>query len=105
VTLTGEATVNEQSGWAVDAVEILSGNRVRVLFSTHGDRQEFVTRRFGIGRRGKRSAALARFCFKSGLTGDVMDAYRHICFLPATYTGPLLFPPVVEERPTLSLVS
>lgn len=91
--------------WAVDAVEILSGNRVRVLFTTHGGRQEFVTRRFGIGKRGKRSAALARFCFKSGLAADVIDAYRHICFLPVTYTGPLLFAPLIEERPMLSLVS
>lgn len=93
--------------WAVNSVEILADKRVRVVFTTYrGHKQDFVTRKFGIGRRGARAAALAKFCTKAGLVGDVMEAYQFIRKLPRTYTGPLLFTPVIEEEPhQLSIVS
>jgi hypothetical protein len=100
--------VSEQRSWAVSAVEVLADKRVRVVFATEpgGHKEEFVTRKFGVGRRGAKAAALAKFCTKAGLADDVMVAYSLIRHLPHDYKGPLLFTPVIEEvEPRLSVVS
>ena len=82
--------MNEKNIWAVDNIEILADKRVRVVLATDtGGHQEFVTRKFGVGRRGAKTAALAKFAAKAGL-GDVGALYRHFRCLPEDYRGAVL---------------
>ena len=77
--------------WKVRSIEVLPENRaVQVIFGTEGnDSERFSTHRFGIGRRGARAAALARFASHAGF-GDVEDLFSYVCALPRDTVGQIL---------------
>jgi hypothetical protein len=75
-------------GWKVRSIEVLPEKRgVEVTFQTEGhDPVRFRTRKFGIGRRGVRSAALAKFAAQAGY-GSVEDVFRYVSGLPSDMVG------------------
>lgn len=89
----------------MDSVEVLADKRVQVTFITADNgRVDFITRRFGIGKRGQRAANLAKFLFRSGLGNDVEEMFAHLVAIPGDWVGPLFFPDYLKE-PSLTLVS
>lgn len=77
----------------VSRIEVLQNRRVRVSFTTDAGRTEaFTTRRFGVGRRKAKAAALAKFVARSGLA-DAQQMFRDLLRLPADFNG-VLFPPL-----------
>jgi hypothetical protein len=60
--------------WKVRQIVVLPENQgVEVTFSVEGhDPICFRTRKFGIGRRGAKSAALAKFASQAGLPSDMV---------------------------------
>lgn len=87
------------STWKVRVIEVLPQNKgVQVKFAVEGRNPvRFRTRRFGIGKRGARSAALAKFADKAGF-GDAKDLYRCICALPHDFEGPLFIGELLEPH-------
>lgn len=99
------------SSWKVRAIEVLPDNKgVEIEFGVEGrDPIRFRTRRFGIGKRGARSAALAKFASQAGY-GVVEDIFRYVSGLPLHLVGDL-FPegpfgsdPEIITVPTLTCV-
>lgn len=88
--------------WTVRSIVVLPERKgVEVTLAVSGrDPVRFRTRRFGVGRRGARSAALAKFADQAGY-GDALKLYRSICFLPEDFYGPMYFgrSPLVEAKP------
>lgn len=78
------------NAWTVQSVVVLPENKgVQVTLAVEGrDPVRFRTKRFGVGRRGARSAALAKFADQAGF-GDGEELYRLICTLPRDFHGPL----------------
>jgi len=76
--------------WKVRSIEALPDNRgVEVTFGVEGrDPIRFRTRRFGIGKRGARSAALAKFAAQAGY-GDAKFIYDYLRSLPRGMVGPI----------------
>jgi hypothetical protein len=85
--------------WIVRSIVVLPERRgVEVTFAVNGrDPVRFKTKRFGVGRRGARSAALAKFADQAGF-GDAMKLYRYLCFLPPDFQGPILFGPLACKK-------
>lgn len=78
------------NAWTVKSVVVLPGDKgVQVTFAVAGrDPIRFRTKRFGVGRRGRRTAALAKFADQAGY-GDAEELYRHLCTFPRDFQGPL----------------
>lgn len=97
--------------WKVRHIEVLPGNKgVQVEFGIEGrDPVRFRTKRFGIGRRGARSAALAKFAAQSGF-GEAEDLFHLIVSLPRDTVGTILWSGLAplggnsESPPTLGCV-
>jgi hypothetical protein len=94
------------NSWKVQTIEVLTDNRgVQVTMSVDGrDPIHFRTKRFGIGRRGPRSAALAKFCDQAGY-GNAEELFDHFAALPRTFVGNLFpfGPDKHRRRPRLGL--
>ena len=95
-------------GWKVRSIEVLPEKRgVEVTFQTEGNEFRFRTRKFGIGRRGVRSAALARFAAQAGY-GSVEEVFRYVSGLPGDMVGGIFQAGPLgletEEPPTLRCV-
>ena len=75
-------------GWKVRSIEVLPEKQgVEVIFQVEGhDPVRFRTRKFGIGRRGAKSAALAKFAAQAGY-GTVEDVYTFVSGLPSDLVG------------------
>ena len=75
-------------GWKVRSIEVLPEKQgVEVTFQIEGhDPVQFRTRKFGIGRRGARSAALAKFAAQAGY-GSVEEVFRYVSGLPGDMVG------------------
>jgi len=74
--------------WKVRSVVVLpehSGVEVTLSVTGH-DPIRFRTKRFGVGRRGAKAAALARFAARAGF-GDAEEIYRFLLDLPRNMTG------------------
>ncbi len=97
--------------WKVRYIEVLPDNKgVQVEFGVDGrDPVRFRTKRFGIGRRGARSAALAKFASQAGF-GVVEDLFHLIVSLPRDTVGTILWSGLAplgtnsESPPTLGCV-
>jgi hypothetical protein len=74
--------------WKVRSVVMLPEQRgIEVSFSvTAHDLIRFRTKQFGVGRRGAKAAALAKFAACAGF-GDAEEIYRFLLDLPSTMTG------------------
>jgi hypothetical protein len=74
--------------WKVRSVVMLPEQKgVEVTFSVTGqDVIRFRTKQFGVGRRGAKAAALAKFVARAGF-GDAKEIYRFLLDLPRTMTG------------------
>lgn len=86
--------------WKVRAIEVLPDNRgVQVTMGVDGrDPINFRTRRFGVGRRGARAAALAKFCDQAGY-GNAKELFDYFTTLPRTFVGnPFPFGPDKPRR-------
>jgi len=60
---------------------------VEVALSVTGhDLIRFRTKRFGVGRRGAKTAALAKFAANAGF-GDAVEIYRFLLDLPRNMSG------------------
>jgi hypothetical protein len=77
-----------QKPMKVQSIEVLPDNRgIEISIGTAGKTPfRFRTRRFGIGRRGARSAALARFAAQAGY-GDVEVVFHYVSSLPRDLVG------------------
>ncbi len=75
-------------GWIVRSIEVLPEKRgVEVIFQIEGhDPIRFRTRKFGIGRRSAKSAALAKFASRAGY-GPVEEVFRYVSGLPSDMVG------------------
>ena len=84
--------------WTVQCVSILPNDKgIEIEFGGEGQRPgRFRTRRFGAGRRGARTAALARFLASAGY-GDVEALYQHLVTVPSNTVGPFLWPALLED--------
>ena len=99
------------SSWKVRAISVLPNDKgIEVMFAVEGqDAFRFRTRKFGIGKRGARAAALARFAAQAGF-GKVEDLFRDIVNMPADTVGEIFYPGPVElaiqpkSRPSLCCV-
>ena len=85
------------NAWKVRSIEVLPDNEgVEVEFVVEGHEPfRFRTRKFGIGKRGARSAALAKFASRAGY-GEVEELFRHIVSLPRDTVGGIFYPGPVE---------
>jgi hypothetical protein len=74
--------------WKVRQIVVLPENQgVEVTFSVEGhDPICFRTRKFGIGRRGAKSAALAKFASQAGY-GEVKEVFNYVSGLPSDMVG------------------
>lgn len=89
------------NAWKVQRIEVLPENRgVEVTLAVAGhDPFSFRTRKFGVGRRGAKSAALAKFASHAGF-GDAKCIFDHLCSLPRDTVGGILpFPFEPEITP------
>lgn len=75
-------------GWKVRSIEVLPEKQgVEVIFQVEGhDPVRFRTRKFGIGRRGAKSAALAKFAAQAGY-GSLEDVFTYVSGLPSDMVG------------------
>jgi len=77
-------------GWSVESIDILAEEGARLHLRTQDGRRTLLhTPDFGVGRRGPKAAALARFAEYCGF-GDRHDIYEFIWGLPEDWNGPLL---------------
>lgn len=76
--------------WKVLAIKALPDNKgVEVEFGTEGREPiRFRTRKFGIGRRNAKSAALAKFAAQAGF-GKPRLLFRYLSILPRDQVGNL----------------
>ncbi len=74
--------------WKVLSIEVLTNGRgVEISFASEGREPVSIhTKRFAVGRRGARAAALAKFAAQAGY-GDVEDLYSYITCLPRAFDG------------------
>lgn len=74
--------------WKVRAIKALPDNNgVEIEFETDGREPiRFRTRKFGIGRRNAKSAALARFASQAGF-GKPRLLFRYLSILPRDLVG------------------
>ena len=87
--------------WIVQRIVVLPENRgVEVTFAVAGrDPFSFRTRKFGVGRRGAKSAALAKFASHAGF-GEAEAIFDYLCGLPCVTVGGILpFPLTPETAP------
>ena len=75
-------------GWRLKRVDIVPGEPALVTFSCGNETARFRTRRFAVGRRGAKTAALAKFVARSGF-GDAEELYHWFASLWPDYTGPI----------------
>lgn len=77
-------------GWSVESIDILADEGARLHLRTEDGRKTLLhTPDFGVGRRGPKAAALARFAEYCGF-GNRHDIYEFIWALPEDWSGPLL---------------
>ena len=76
------------TGWKAVSIEILPEKRgVEVTFQIDGhDPVRFRTRKFGIGRRSAKSAALSKFAAQAGY-GSVERIFEYVTGLPSDIVG------------------
>jgi hypothetical protein len=74
--------------WKVRAIKALPDNKgVEIEFGTEGREPiRFRTRKFGIGRRNAKSAALAKFSAQAGF-GKPRLLFRYLSILPRDQVG------------------
>jgi hypothetical protein len=74
--------------WKVRSVVMLPEQRgAEITLSVSGhDLMRFRTKRFGVGRRGAKAAALAKFAACAGF-GDAVEIYRFLLDLPRDMVG------------------
>jgi len=91
----------KQSGWKVAEIEIEPNKGATVKMVLGSETVRLHSPEFGVGRRGRKAAALARFAAKSGL-GPVRRLFRFFASLPEDYKGPLSLPllPLPRHKPT-----
>jgi hypothetical protein len=83
------------SGWTVEAIDIVGEEGAKLhLKSAEGHHTILHTPDFGVGQRGPKAAALARFAEHCGF-GNRYDIYEFIWALPEDWSGPLL--PVAHD--------
>jgi hypothetical protein len=80
----------DHGGWRVSSIEVVrAGRAVEVEFAFDGRSPfRFRTRKFGIGGRNARTAALARFAARAGY-GDVSTVFAYLSQLPRNSEGRL----------------
>ena len=78
------------NAWMVRFIDVLPVNQgVQVTFAVDGrDPVQFRTRRFGVGMRGAKSAALAKFASQAGF-GEPQQLYRYLAAFPRDFVGRL----------------
>lgn len=89
------------NSWKVQSIFVLGEDRgVEVTFAVAGhDPFSFRTRKFGLGRRGAKSAALAKFASHAGF-GEVKAIFDYLCGLPRDTVGGILpFPLTPKTSP------
>lgn len=84
--------------WKVQRIVVLPENRgVEVTFAVAGhDPFSFRTRKFGVGRRGAKSAALAKFASHAGF-GEAKAIFDYLCGLPRETVGGILPFPLTRK--------
>ena len=86
-------------GWTVESIEIVGDEGARIhLRATDGHITILQTPDFGVGQRGPKAAALARFAEQCGF-GSRRDVYEFIWALPEDWNGPLLPRPQIGLEP------
>jgi hypothetical protein len=76
--------------WTVESIDIVGEHGAKLhLRSPDGHRTTLHTPDFGVGQRGPKAAALARFAERCGF-GSRRDIYEFIWALPDDWNGPLL---------------
>ena len=78
------------SSWKVRSIDVLPDNKgVEVEFGIDSRPSiRFTTREFAIGRRSKKTAALARFASEAGY-GKLEDVFNYLSVLPHNLVGDL----------------
>lgn len=97
--------------WKVRYIEVLPDNKgVEIEFGVEGrDPVRFRTRRFAVGKRRARAAALAKFASQAGF-GDAEDLFHLILSMPRDTVGKILWPGMLamntdaESLPALGCV-
>lgn len=76
------------TAWRVQEIVVLPDNQgIRVTLGVEGhDPICFRTRKFGIARRGAKSAALAKFASQAGY-GEVEELFKYVSGLPGDMVG------------------
>lgn len=75
------------NAWQVFRIDVAPDEPTRVTFRHGTTKFCFFTSEFGAGRRGRKSAALARFIARSGLA-EVEDVYDFLISF-GDYAGPV----------------
>lgn len=76
----------------VQSISVLPNKAVEVVLQADGhDPVRFRTRKFGVGRRGPRAAALAKFASDAGW-GPVEELFGYICRIERDHVGEVFFP-------------
>jgi len=92
-------------GWTVESIDILGADGAKLhLIAPDGHRTTLHTPDFGVGQRGPKAAALARFAERCGF-GSRRDIYEFIWALPEDWNGPLLPRPQIGLDPDPELDS
>ena len=79
------------SAFKVQSISVLPNKTVEVVFQA-GDHDpvRFCTRKFGVGRRGVKTAALAKFASDAGF-GEAEELYRYLLRTPRDHVGEVFF--------------
>src|SRR5690348_4437016 len=87
-----------ESQFKVQSISVLPNKAVEVVLQA-GDHDpvRFCTRKFGVGRRGPRAAALAKFAADAGF-GDAEELYENLVQFSRQYVGDVFFQ-LVETGP------
>ncbi len=86
-------------GWTVESIEILGDEGARLHLRTpDGHPTTLHTPDFGVGQRGAKAAALARFAEHCGF-GNRYEIYELVWALPEDWNGPLLPVPQIGMEP------
>ena len=85
--------------WKVRHIDVLPDNKgVEVEFGIEGrDPVRFRTKRFAVGKRRIRAAALAKFAAQAGF-GEAEDLFHLIVSLPRDTVGRILWPGILTSK-------
>ena len=79
--------------WKVNKIEVEEDGGIYVTITRNTEMVRIFEPTFGIGRKGKEAAALAKFVARNGL-GKARRIYRFLATMPRDFVGtlPLSFP-------------